>query len=191
MSPPDRSGMERAVRLFLEASGVPLDDPDLAQTPARVAAAWADEFIDGYAGSVPTALGELLPASTGDLVLVTHLDFTGLCPHHLLPYRGVAHLAYRTGGFVAGFGRLGALVDTLAHRLTLQEILARQLAEGLVSGLSARGAGVILQAEQTCLTLRGEKQPRSRTVVEATAGEFDAPALDRLWRAVGGKSGET
>lgn len=166
---------------FLRATGVPLDDPELAQTPARVAAAWADEFLDGYGTSIEEALGECSPAPRGaGLVVVTHLDYTGVCPHHLLPYRGVAHLAYQPEQSVAGFGRLGVLVDALAHRLVLQEALAQQVAEALVSGLGATGAGVILEAEQTCMTLRGERQPRSRTVVEAFAGSFTEESRAQL-----------
>jgi GTP cyclohydrolase I len=177
--------MERAVRAFLAAAGVPVDDPDLAQTPQRVTAAWADELIDGYRTSPATALGELLPApGGGELVCVTHIDYVSVCPHHLLPYRGVAHVGYRPTKLVVGFGRFAALVDAFAHRLILQEALAQQIAAALVETLGAAGAGVILQAEQTCMTVRGERRVRSRATVEASAGDFDEGALARLWSAV-------
>lgn len=176
--------MERAVRLFMEAAGVPRDDAELTQTPERVTSAWVDEFIDGYGRTIEEALGTPSPSAPGNVVYVTHIDYTGVCPHHLLPYRGQAHLAYRTGPHVAGFGRLAVLVDTLAHRLTLQETLAKQIADALVSGLAAQGAGVILEASQTCMTMRGENQSRSRCVVEATTGDFDTAALHQLWMAV-------
>ena len=182
---PDLARMTEAIREFLRASGVPSDDPELAQTPERVAAAWAEEFLDGYGKTVAEALGTPSPAPAGGgLIVVTHLDYTGICPHHLLPYRGVAHVAYRPRALLAGFGRIPALVDALAHRLTLQETLASQIAAGLVEGLQADGAGVVLEAEQTCMTLRGEKRTRSRTVVEATSGTFDAASFERLWAAI-------
>lgn len=181
---PDRAAMERAIADFLRAARIPTGDPELEQTPARVAAAWADEFVDGYRVSVKDALGGLSAApKNGGLVLVTHVEFTGVCPHHLLPYPGVAHVAYRPGRFVAGFGRLAVLVDALAHRLLLQETLARELADALVSGLSAKGAAVVLQAAQPCMTLRGERRTHSKTVVEATSGKFPAADLSRLWLA--------
>lgn len=181
----DRAALERAFRAVLEASGAPLDDAELKDTPARAAAAWADEFVDGYRTDAKAALGELSPAPAGGgLVAVTHLDFTGVCPHHLLPWRGVAHVAYLPGAHVAGFGRLAVLVDALAHRLVLQEKLAADVAQALVAGLGAIGAGVVIEAEQSCMTLRGEKRARSRTLVEASAGSFDAPAREGLWAAI-------
>lgn len=180
----DRAAMERSIAEFLRAAGVPLDDPEVALTPSRVAAAWADEFLDGYSREPAEVLGTLSRAPAGaEIVFVTRLDYTGICPHHLLPYRGLAHVAYRPAGKVAGFSRVAALLDVLAHRLTLQEVLAQQVAEALVRGLGARGAGVILEAEQLCLTLRGEKRAHSRAAVEATAGRFDRRSLDRLWVA--------
>lgn len=182
---PDREAMQRAVSEFLRAAGVPLDDPELDLTPERVAAAWADEFLDGYRRTVREALGVLSNApSGGGLVLVTHLDYTGVCPHHLLPYRGMAHVAYLPGEHVAGFSRLAAVVDVLAHRLTLQETLARDVARSLVDELGARGAGVVLEAEQPCMQMRGQKRVRSRAAVQALAGEFDEALMERLWAAV-------
>lgn len=185
---PNREAMERAVSAFLEAAGIP-DDPELAQTPERVVAAWVDEFIDGYQKDPIAALGvpSPVPQEQKGAVFVTGIDYTGVCPHHLLPYRGVAHIGYLPGESVAGFSRLAALLDVYAHRLTLQETLAQQVAEALVEGLGARGAGVILEAEQLCMTLRGVKRTRSRAVVEASVGEFGRAELDRLWTAAGRK----
>lgn len=185
MSTADRAGLERAFVALLEAAGVDLSDPHLAGTPARAAAAWADEFIDGYRVSPAEALGELSPAPADvGLVAVTHLDFTGVCPHHLLPWRGVAHLAYLPGEHLAGFGRLASLVDCLAHRLVLQEDLARNLAQAMVEVLGARGAGVVLDAEQSCMTLRGERRAGSRAWVQATSGEFPAAQHEALRAAI-------
>lgn len=186
MSGVDRRGLEAAFVSFLKATGVDLADPELAETPARAAAAWADEFLDGYRRTPKEALGELSPAPDGArLVVVTCLDFTSVCPHHLLPWRGVAHVAYRPAAHLAGFGRVAALVDCLAHRLVLQEALAADLAHALVDVLGAKGAGVVLEAEQSCMTLRGERQAGSRTWVDASAGVFEAEDMRALRQSIG------
>jgi GTP cyclohydrolase I len=186
-TPADRAALARAVQAFLEASGAPLDDPELGRTAQRTADAWHDEFLDGYRRTPAEALGTPLPAGgRPGLVAVTQLDFTGVCPHHLLPYRGVAHVGFLPGAGLVGLGRLATLVDTLAHRLSLQEVVAQQAADALVDVLGARGAAVILETEQACLSMRGEKRPRSRTFSEASAGGQGAPVLKRLRKLAAG-----
>lgn len=185
MSEVDRAGLEAAFAAFLKAAGVDATDPELADTPGRAAAAWADEFLDGYQTTPEVALGEPSQApADADLVVVAHLDFTSVCPHHLLPWRGLAHIAYRPDQHLAGFGRVAALVDCLGHRLVLQEALAGDVARALVDVLGAKGAGVVLEAEQSCMTLRGERQTRSRTWVEASAGVFEAHDMRSLRQAI-------
>lgn len=185
MSQADRPGLEAAFAAFLAAAGVDTTDPEVAGTPARAAAAWADELLDGYRTTPGEALGEPSPAPPGaGLVAVTHLDFTGVCPHHLLPWRGLAHVAYLPGAKLVGFGRLAALVDCLAHRLVLQEVLAHDVVQALVDELGVRGAGVILEAEQSCMTLRGERRARSRAWTQAVAGDFGSDELRALTEAV-------
>lgn len=185
MSDVDRAGLEAAFAAFLKAAGVDTSDPELAETPARAAAAWADDFLDGYRSTPKEALGELSLAPSGaNLVTVTFLNFTSVCPHHLLPWRGLAHVAYRPGTHLAGFGRIAALVDCLGHRLVLQEALAGDVARALVEVLGAKGAGVVLEAEQSCMTLRGERQTRSRTWVEASAGAFEADEMRSLRQSI-------
>jgi GTP cyclohydrolase I len=182
---PDREALERAFAAVVAALGLPDGTPEMDGTARRAAAAWADEFADGYARSARDALGELSPAPADvGTVVVTGLDFTSVCPHHLLPYRGTAHLAYRPASRVPGFGRLSTLVDTLAHRLVLQETLAADLARALVEVLDAPGAAVVLEAEQTCLSMRGENQRRARTFVEAAAGASAADVRTALLAAL-------
>src|SRR6185369_10694658 len=112
---PDVEAMRRAVQAFLEASGLSPDDPELKETPARVAEAWAQHFLDGYGRDPDAVLAERIPVpegSRGELVVVTGLRFHSMCPHHLLPVEGRAHIAYVPGEWVVGFGRLAALLDT-------------------------------------------------------------------------------
>lgn len=163
--------MARAVRSFLEAAGLRLAG-ELVGTPARVAEAWTHDFLDGYRSSPEEALGPMLPAAGAGLVCVTGLDFHSSCPHHLLPYRGLAHLAYVPAGSVVGFSRLGRLVDVLGHRLVLQEVLARQIAEALRDGTGALGAGCVLETEQACVTCRGRPRSRARISSEAFVGQL-------------------
>ena len=187
---PDRTRMQQAVKEFLLAAGLDLADPNLLETPQRVAAAWADEFLDGYARTPAQALGEsypVPPSGVGELVIVSNLDFHSACPHHLLPYRGVAHLAYVPGDRVVGFGRLSELVDTLAHRLVLQEDLGREVAQALCRELGARGAACAIRGQQSCLQLRGEEQRHAETYSESFAGLLaeSAELRARFARVVG------
>ncbi len=104
--------------------------------------------------------------------MVTDLHFRSMCPHHLMPYSGLAHLAYVPGREVVGFGRLSALIDVFAHRLVLQEELARQVALSLQEELGTQGAACLIRAEQTCFRLRGEEQHEAVTYSEAYEGRL-------------------
>jgi GTP cyclohydrolase I len=162
-----------AVGRFLDALGLPPEvrrSDDVAGTPRRVAEAWLEELVDGYGRDPAEILAGAIPSASRDLVAVTAIDFHSVCPHHLLPSRGVAHVAYLPGGRVVGFGQLVKLVDCLAHRLVLEEDLARQIADALVLHVGARGAACLLDAEHLCLTVRGARRPRARAHAEAWAG---------------------
>lgn len=184
---PGRAAVARATTAFLDALGLPAEvrsGPDLAATPARVAEAWQEDLLDGYRHDPAAILRDGMPASGRDLVAVTGIDFHSVCPHHLLPSRGLAHLAYLPGERVVGFGQLARLVDALAHRLVLQEDLARQLAEALMRHTGARGAACLLEAEQMCLSVRGEQRPRSRAHTQCFTGALaEDAALQRRFLA--------
>jgi GTP cyclohydrolase I len=107
-----------------------------------------------------------------DVVVVGGLRFHSMCPHHLVPFRGVAHVAYIPAGKLAGFGRLADLVECFTKRLTLQERATHQIAEALWRGLGARGAGCVMEAEQMCLSLPGERHDQSGVVTSAFVGEM-------------------
>lgn len=186
---PDLEAMRRAVQQFLVSSGLPPDDPELRETPARVAEAWAAHFLDGYGRDPDAVLAERIPVPDGlrgELVVVTGLRFHSMCPHHLLPVEGRAHLAYVPGEFVVGFGRLAALLDTWAHRLILQEALARGVARSLATGLESPGAACILEAHQACLRVRGEEQRDAVTHAEAYEGVLRKDGMLRreLWARI-------
>jgi GTP cyclohydrolase I len=181
--------MERAVADLLKAAGLDLADVNLAETPQRVAEAWTTELLDGYAREPLDALGDLYPApggSSGELVVITDLRFSSMCPHHLMPYAGTAHLAYVPGKHVVGFGRLSALLDVYAHRLILQEELARLVARAMAEGLGSPATACIIEAEQACLRMRGDRQRDARTHAEAYEGELrtDRELRRELWSRI-------
>jgi len=178
-----------AVAEFLDALGLPAGvrgSGELAGTPARVAQAWLEELLDGYADDPAEILADASASGARSLVALTGIEYHSVCPHHLLPSRGVAHVAYLPAGKLVGFGQLVRLVDTLAHRLVLQEDLAQQIAAALVEHLGARGAGCVLEAEHLCLTVRGERRPQARAHAEGWAGMMarDAAARSGLLAAV-------
>jgi GTP cyclohydrolase I len=188
--------MARAVEAFIVAAGLDPASQHLVGTPERVAEAWAEEFLDGYGRDARSALGELYPApagSRGELVVVTELRFHSMCPHHLLPYEGVAHVAYVPGTSVVGFGRLAVLLDTFAHRLLLQEELAREVAAALARELGSPATACVLEARQACLRLRGDKQRDAVTHAEAYEGRLrtDAGLRAELWARIAGRRGGT
>jgi GTP cyclohydrolase IA len=190
---PAAAALSRAVADFLAALDLPAavrKGPDLRGTPSRVAEAWREDLLDGYRHDPAALLAETMPSGGRELVAVTAIDFHSVCPHHLLPSRGLAHLAYVPGGRVVGFGQLARLVDCLAHRLVLQEDLARHVVEALMEHLGARGAACVLEAEQMCLSVRGEKRARARAHAQSFAGVLEADgALQRRFLAAVARSG--
>jgi len=172
--------MASAIAALLRAAGHdPSQNPDLQQTPERVTRLWAEEFLAGHAMDAERILGDpVVGEADPDVVVVSGLRFHAMCPHHLVPFRGVAHLAYIPAGRLAGFGRLADLVECFTKRLTLQERATHQIAEALWRGLAARGAGCVLEAEQLCLALPGERHDQSYVVTSAFVGEMaDRPDL--------------
>jgi GTP cyclohydrolase IA len=171
-----------AVERFLESlvPAAALRQADVKGTPRRVAEAFRNDLLDGYRSDPAAILRGAIRHAGHDLVAVTGIDFHAVCPHHLLPYRGTACIAYVPGGRVLGFGVMARLLDCFAHRLVIQEALARQVADALVEHAGARGAACILDAEQMCLTVRGERRREARTHSQAFAGEMDGdPAWQR------------
>ncbi len=172
--PVDREALSRAVDDLLRAAGLdPKRDPDLLQTSDRVSRMWETEFLAGYTMDPSAILGEPVEGEADpDVVVVGGLRFHSMCPHHLVPYRGVAHVAYLPQGKLVGFGKLADLVDCFTKRLTLQERATHQIAEAIWMGLGARGAGCVIEAEQMCLALPGEKHDQSGVVTSAFVGEM-------------------
>ncbi|HWH31118.1 MAG TPA: GTP cyclohydrolase I FolE [Egibacteraceae bacterium] len=162
----DRVAAARAVRDLLVAVGADPDVEDLRDTPRRVAAA-LDELL------TPTPFTFTTFPNDGrydELVLVRDIRFHSLCRHHLLPFSGVAHVGYVPGERIVGLSKLARVVEFHARGLQVQETLTTSVADELERRLAPRGAGVVLEATHSCMSLRGVAKPGARTVTSAVRG---------------------
>jgi GTP cyclohydrolase IA len=173
----DTGRIEAAVAEILEAIGEDASRPGLQTTPQRVAQAYGDFFsglgvdpLDHLAESI-----ELGPQERGELVLLRDIEFRSICEHHLLPFIGMAHVAYVPSTKVVGLGRLPRVVETLASRPQLQERLTEEIADALEQGLAPSGVLVVLDAVHGCVSARGARQARSSTVTMASRGTLADP----------------
>lgn len=164
--------MAVAIDAFLRACGhEPETNADLTRTAARVAEAWCEAFLDGYAKEPAEILGDRFAEAGGAPVVLRDISFHSMCPHHLLPFSGTAHVAFVPVGETVGFSRVVQLVDCFAHRLTLQERIGREVVTALCELLGARAAACALETTQACVTLRGVRRAGTRIRTEAQAGE--------------------
>ena len=172
----DRDRVAAAVREILAAIGEDPARPGLKATPQRVADAYA-EFFAGVGVDPVALLADAVPVGedTGELVLVRDIALRSVCEHHLLPFRGRAHIAYRPGAKVVGLGALPRVVEALAARPQLQERLGEQIADAVVEGLAPEGVLVVLEASHGCVADRGVKQAEARAITIASRGSLSAP----------------
>ncbi|MFZ0976277.1 MAG: GTP cyclohydrolase I FolE [Solirubrobacteraceae bacterium] len=170
----DLAAAERATRDLLRAIGADADAPDLLDTPRRVAASFAELLT-------PAEFGATVFPNEGydELVLVRDISFQTLCMHHLLPFHGVAHVAYLPGDSIIGLSKLARVVEFFARDLQLQERMTVQIADWLEQELTPRGVGVVLSAEHMCMTIRGVRKPGARTVTSALRGSLRTDARTR------------
>ena len=179
---PDAAGMGTAIRDFLRAAGVDIEGTELSETPSRVARAWTESFLDGYRADPADLFAETYPVPSGprSMVLLKAIPFHGLCPHHLLPFYGRAHVAYLPGKKIASLSSLARLVDVYAHRLEIQETVTRQIADALTRHLRAQGAAVALETDQLCMTMRHPGRKGTRTITQHFTGAFARKSKLRL-----------
>lgn len=157
---------EAAVAQLLSAFGEDVSSESLHGTPARVVRA-LEEMLRPRPFDLTT-----FPNDEGydELVLVRDIAFTSLCEHHLLPFSGVAHVAYMPGARILGLSKLARVVELFARRLQVQERLTMQVAGWLDEHLSPSGVGVVVEAEHLCMSIRGVRSPGARTVTSAVLG---------------------
>ncbi|MDQ3756296.1 MAG: GTP cyclohydrolase I FolE [Actinomycetota bacterium] len=162
----DLARAERAVEELLAALGQDADDEHTRDTPRRVAAAYA-EMLTPRSFNLTT-----FPNDEGydELVLARDIPFHSLCRHHLLPFKGIAHVGYLPGERILGLSKLARVVELFARGLQVQEGLTKQVADWLQHHLAPKGVGVVMEAEHLCMSLRGVQATGSRTVTSALHG---------------------
>ena len=169
----DAPAFERAVSDLLSACGIEPNVEHMGRTTQRVRELWQKRLLGGYDLDPAGALGEGFADPRGDMVIVRGIAVHGVCPHHLVPFRGVAHVAYLPGGLLHGFGRIARMVDAIGHRFTYQEWMTRDIAEALVLHGKARGAACVVEAEQLCLLLGEDRRGDERVITQSFTGAFE------------------
>jgi GTP cyclohydrolase IA len=162
----DRAAVQRAARDLLVALGADLETEGLRETPRRMAAAYT-ELLTPEPFSLTT-----FPNDEGydELVVVRDIPFESLCMHHMLPFHGVAHVAYVPAERIVGLSKLARVVQLFARDLQLQERLTTQIAGCLQARLQPKGVGVVIEAEHLCISLRGVQKHGAKTVTSTVHG---------------------
>lgn len=174
----DSGRIEAAVAEILAAIGEDPARPGLADTPRRVAESYAEFFAGVGADPLAVLAGserDAFEGESGEFVLVRDIHFRSICEHHLLPFLGVAHVAYAPGERIIGLGRIAELVTLLASRPQLQERLTDEIADALAAALEPDGVLVVLDAVHGCVSARGPRQADSSTVTVASRGSLAEP----------------
>ncbi len=174
---------------MLRALGLPIDDEDMAETPRRLVQAYA-ELLSPEPFEMTT-----FPNSEGydELVLVRDIPVRSLCEHHMLPFVGVAHVGYLPADRIVGLSKLARTVDHFARRVQTQERLTSQVADHLRHQLAPHGVGVVIEAEHTCMSVRGARAEGASTVTARLLGRLREDPATRaeflaLTREQGGRS---
>jgi GTP cyclohydrolase I len=167
----DHARIERAVREILLAVGEDPDREGLRETPARVARMYAELFA-GLHVDPRRHLQKFFTERYDEVVLVRDISFQSTCEHHLLPFLGKAHVAYLPGPRIVGLSKLARVVEEVARRPQVQERMTEQIANLLVEELQVKGVAVIIEAEHTCMTIRGVRKPGALCITSAMKGHF-------------------
>ncbi|CAL9485082.1 GTP cyclohydrolase I FolE [Streptomyces sp. Tu 3180] len=169
----DEKRAENAVRELLIAVGEDPDREGLLETPARVARAYREIFA-GLWQKPEDVLTTTFDLGHDEMVLVKDIEVYSTCEHHLVPFRGVAHVGYipSTSGKITGLSKLARLVDVYARRPQVQERLTTQIADSLMEILEPRGVIVVVECEHMCMSMRGIRKPGAKTITSAVRGQL-------------------
>jgi GTP cyclohydrolase IA len=176
----DKAKIEQGIRLLLEGIGEDTARDGLLDTPRRVA-----DMYEEFMAANPQDLASIIEAMPSDrhqeMVLVRDISFYSMCEHHMLPFFGVAHVAYIPSkhGKITGLSKIARLVRTVGARLQLQERLTSTIADTLVEALQPEGVMVLVRAEHLCMTMRGVRAPGTQVVTSAVRGIFRSSAATR------------
>lgn len=175
----DREKIARGVRLILEGIGEDPDREGLQRTPRRVAEMYA-ELTAGMHEDPQRHINPLPGDTHREMVIVKDISLASLCEHHLAPFMGKCHIAYiPKDGRILGLSKLARLAETFARRLQVQERLTSEIANTLYNLLKPLGVMVVIEAEHTCMTLRGVKKPGAITITSEVLGAFQKDSRTR------------
>ncbi|NNN11424.1 MAG: GTP cyclohydrolase I FolE [Acidimicrobiaceae bacterium] len=176
----DRVELEATIRRLIELIGEDPDSKELAATPKRVALMY-EEILSGRHIDPADILSETYEADHDEMVMVSGIRFSSMCEHHLLPFFGVAHVAYipNLSGRIVGISKLAKLVEAMSMRLQVQERMTKEIAESIVEQLKPQGVMVVVEAEHLCMAIRGVKSPGSKVVTSSVRGRFRKDPLTR------------
>jgi GTP cyclohydrolase I len=176
----DHERVQSLVRELLEAIGEDPSREGLVETPRRVADMYV-ELFQGNEADPGEHLRVTFDAGHDEMVMVRDIAFTSLCEHHLVPFVGLAHLAYLPGpdGNITGLSKLARLVEGYARRLQVQERMTTDIVEARERELRPRGSIVVIEAEHFCMSMRGVKKAGTTTVTSAVRGSFRTDAASR------------
>ena len=167
----DISRIEKAVREILLAIGENPDREGLLETPNRVARMYGEMF-SGLHVNPAIHLQKFFTEEYDEIVVVKNIDFNSMCEHHLLPFMGKVHIGYLPQGKVIGLSKLARVVETISKRPQIQERMTEDIANLLMHELNAKGAGVVIEAIHTCMSIRGVRKQGASCVTSAMKGSF-------------------
>ncbi len=171
--------IEAGIKLILEGVGDNPQRTGLQGTPKRVATMFAQIF----SGQDEDPANELIPMDGekhDEMVLIKNIPLYSMCEHHMLPFAGVAHVAYiPKGGRIVGLSKIARVVDIYSRRLQVQERLTKQIADLIETQLKPLGVMVVIEAEHMCMSMRGANKPKSMTITSAVRGSFRSSSATR------------
>ncbi len=170
-TPIDLEKISAAVRTILEAVGEDPNRPGLVETPARVARMYQEMFA-GLHSDPARHMQVVFPEQYDEMVLIRDIPFTSMCEHHLLPFTGVAHVAYIPDGKVTGLSKIARVVEEISRRPQVQERMTQEIADLINQHLETTGVAVVISAEHSCMAIRGIRKPGSTTITSALRGIF-------------------
>lgn len=173
----DMPRIEKAVKEILIAVGEDIDREGLKDTPSRVARMYKE--LLGGTHSDPTEHLRVFNENYDEIVLLKDIPFYSVCEHHMMPFIGIAHVAYLPDGKVVGVSKLARIVDSFAKRLQLQERLTGQIANFMMDNLKPQGVAVVIEASHSCMTIRGAKKSGAVMVTSALRGIFKKDSRSR------------
>ncbi len=175
----DLKKIAEGVRLMLEGMGEDTNRDGLQKTPERVAEFYA-ELTEGMWEDAASHVAPLPGDSHDEMVIVKDISIASVCEHHLAPFVGKCHIAYiPKGGRIVGLSKLARIAEIYSRRLQVQERLTQQIAQTLFDNLQPLGVMVVMEAEHTCMTLRGVKKPGAKTITSSVLGGFRSDARTR------------